>query len=348
MPTLLHITYYERKRDAAGLPVDTVIGEESYDNIQEILLPAKHAHAVYVTKRFSHDSNTRWHVDDSCCTGVVGSVPMTYRVVLSKVNNSPEIYLDETLASSSHKIHQVLTVGALVEVDYGFVQTIAQLQIPPQGNVSSNREYKDTIQHGEMHKRRLGIVVKVRPTQVQIVPLSSVVPGSHDKTAFPIDPATLSDLHFYGSSGKQTWGICGMAQTVSPSRLLPPLSWYTNKNGVRKLARNEKYQNRVSTAELDAMRTALMHAVGVTDYEKFRVRAQEAKAALATVTAQQKQITQQLEQIAHLQVLIADRSAAATRHAAVEELAVHWAREMGIDFERQVQELMEMNAQFTE
>ncbi|MGO4477698.1 hypothetical protein AB4Z32_15730 [Massilia sp. 2TAF26] len=348
MPTLLHITYFERTRDAAGLPVDMVIGEEAYDNIHEALMPADHAHSVYVTKRFSHDSNTRWHVEESCCTGTDGSVPMTYRVVLSKVNNPPEIYLDQSLVASSHKIHQVLTVGALVEVDYGFVQTVAHVQAPAQGDVPSNREYKDTIQHGEMHKRRLAIVVKFRATQVQVVPLSSVPPGAHDKTAFPIHPATLANLHFYGTSGKQTWGICGMTQTVSPSRLLPPLSWYTNKSGTRKLARNTKYQDHISASELDAMRTALIHAIGVTDYEKLRTKAQEAKDAATDIATKQSQIVLQQQQIAQLQRQVAAQNAVAARHEAVEELATHWAKEMGIDFEQQVQELIEMNAQPTQ
>jgi uncharacterized protein YifN (PemK superfamily) len=337
MPTLLHITYCERTFDAAGLHVDTIIGEEAYDNIPEALVPTKHTHPVYVTKQFSHDSNTRWHVEDSCRTGANDSVPMTYQVVLSKVHNPPEIYLDQSLALSSHKIHQVLGAGTLVEVDYGFVQTVAQAR----GTTVSNSQYKDTIQHGEMHKRRLAIVVKARPSQVQVVPLSSVAPGALDKTVFLLDPATLSNLHFYGTSGKQTWGICNMVQTVSPSRLLPPSSYYTTKDGVRKHARLTTYRDRISTAELEAMRSALMHAIGVTNYDQLKTKAQNAQGALTAVAALQAQIDQLQQQLNALNATVA-------RHEAVEELAVSWAKQMNVNFEQQVQGLMEINAQLTQ
>lgn len=344
MPTLLHIIYCERTTDAAGLPVDTVIGEETYDNIQEALVPTKHTHPVYVTKQFSHDSSTRWHVEDSTRLGQSGTVPMTYQVVLSKVHNPPEVYLDESLQLSSHKIHQVLSAGTLVEVDYGFVQTVAQAR----GTTVSNNHYKDTIQHGEMHKRRLAIVVKARPSQVQVVPLSSVAPSALDKTAFPLDPATLSNLHFYGTSGKQTWGICNMVQTVSPSRLLPPSSYYTTKEGARKHARLTTYQDRISTAELEAMRTALMHAIGVTNFDQLKAKAQDAKAAAATASALLAQSAQQQLQLTQLQQELASLSASAARHGVVEELALGWAKQMGVDFEQQVQGLMEINSEITQ
>lgn len=332
MPTLLQIIYTERKIDANGVSTDTAIGQEAFDDIKEALVPAKHAHPVYVTKKFSHDDNTRWYVEDSGRTGANGSVPMIYQVVLSKVHNPPEVYLDESLAMSSHKIHQVLNHGTLVEVDYGFVQTVAESR----GTVSRNHEYKDTIQHGEMHKRRLAIVVKVRKTQVQVVPLSSVAPDASDKTAFLVSAQTLAKLHFYGNSGKQTWGIGSMIQTLSPSRLLPPSSYYLDK-GVRKHARHQRYPDRITTAEQEAMRLALLHTIGVSNYEQLKKDSQNGRtAATDLAVAQQK--------IAKLQHEVSALRQDAVRHACVEELAVGWAKGLGLVFEDQVTDLRDLNA----
>ena len=333
MPTLLHITYYERAVDASGVHVDKIIGQEAFDDIREALVPTKTAHPVYITKHFSHDSNTRWHVEESDRIGSNGDVPMTYRVILSKVHNQKETYLDEALRLSSHKIHQVLTPGTLVEVDYGFVQTVAQAR----GTMASNSQYKDTIQNGEMHKRRLAIVVKVRNTQVQVVPLTSVPPDPQDKTAFLLNPLTLSKFSFYGTSGKQTWGICSMIQTVSPCRLLPPSSFYTDNKGIVRHARPPKYSDHVSTAEMDAMRSALLHAIGVSNYDKLKQDAQNWRGAATALSTLQ-------EQVILLQQENATLKQNASRQACVEELAVDWAKQCGLNFEDQVAGLMEINA----
>ncbi len=333
MPTLLHIYYYERTTDTAGAVIDTMIGQEVFDNIEEALVPTNTGHPVYVTKHFSHDINTRWHVEESDRVGTNGSVPMTYRVVLSKAYNSQEIYLDESLRLSRQNINQVLTPGTLVEVDYGFVQTVAQAR----GIMSSNNEYKDTIQNGEMHKRRLAIVVKVRNTQVQVVPLTSVAPPPQDKTAFLLSPDTLSKFYFYGTSGKQTWGICNMIQTVSPCRLLPPMTYYTDSKGVVRHARPAKYRDHVSTAEADAMRSALLHAIGVTNYDKLKQDAQSWRTTAKTLSGLQSQI-------ADLQRENAALKQNAARQQCVEELGANWAAQCGLDFENQITELMDINA----
>lgn len=331
MPTLVHITYYERTTGADGAVTDTAVGTEAYDDIEEALVPTKAAHPVYITKRFSHCADTRWHVDESDRTGAQGAVPMTYRIVLSKVHGPQEIYLDRSLKLSSHKIQQVLIPGTLVEVDYGFVQTVAEAK----GLMPLNHQYKDMIQQGEMHKRRLAVVVKVRPTQVQVVPLTSVAPDALDKTVFQISAATLSKLHFYGSNGKTTWGICNMIQTVSPSRILPPSRFYDD-NGVRKHARRSNYPDRITQTEADAMQSALLHAIGVKNYDQLKLDAQAGRAATKAMAALETQFALVEQENAALKT-------AAFRLACIEELARDWAKQCGIDFEEQVQGLMEIN-----
>lgn len=65
-----------------------------------------------------------------------------------------------------------------------------------------------------MRKRRLAIVVKVLSDhRVQVVPVTSQDPRG-DISTFQISRETLDNLVFYGGSGKNSWVLCNMLQTV--------------------------------------------------------------------------------------------------------------------------------------
>lgn len=331
MQTLLHITYYERTV-VDGETVHVAIGEEVFDNIKEALIPTKAGHPVFLIKHFGHDPNIRWHVETSERVGTLGDVPMKYQVVLSKVNNPAEIYLDQALKLGSNKISNVLKVGTLVEVDFGFVQTVANAT----GLTSSNNQYKDTIQHGEMHKRRLGVVVKIRSNQVQIVPVTSNEPNAGDKTVFELSEQTLGKLHFYGTSGQRSWGLCNMIQTVSPSRLLPPSSFYFDK-GVQRHSRHPNYVDSITRDEQEAMRIAILHAIGVTNYEKLKEDVSKWRSEASDAAALR-------EQVAKLELENSQMKRDITRFKCVEEVAMSWAQHCGYSLEEQVLGLMNIYA----
>jgi len=178
-----------------------------------------------------------------------------------------EQYLGILLAKSQGRASHHLWRGKLVEVDFGhyasFVTTVAT-----RGRVGVN---PDHLLRGEMHKRRLAVVVSVGRSLVQVVPVTSIVPAEADKTAFELSNETLSKLHFYGGSKKRSFVLGGMVMSVSVDRILAPEVTRTGGAAVR------NYRVVINRRELHALSAALAHATGISDYEA----ALTAKIALA-------------------------------------------------------------------
>jgi uncharacterized protein YifN (PemK superfamily) len=156
-------------------------------------------------------------------------------------------------AGPSHHLNR----GKLVEVDFGhhssFVTTTAM-----RGKVSMN---PDMSLREEMHKRRLAVVVSVGRSRIQVAPVTSVSPPAADRSVFELSGHTLSKLHFYGGSGKRSYVLCGMVETVSVDRVLAPQT--TRKDG----AAIRNYRTVISRPEFHALDLALTHGTGVLGYE---------------------------------------------------------------------------------
>ncbi|MDN8963537.1 hypothetical protein Q0P11_14895, partial [Staphylococcus aureus] len=74
--------------------------------------------------------------------------------------------------------------------------------------IGTNKRYSSTIQGGEMHKRRLAIVVKVQPRgQVQVVPITSKFQPDLDKSCFIVERSTLEKT-VYSSEDITSWAVC--------------------------------------------------------------------------------------------------------------------------------------------
>lgn len=320
----IHITYYERPHGVEDDTKDVKIGEESFDRIKEALIPDVPDHKVYLTKRFVGDENFRWHVDAAERTCEPGTVPMTYRVVLSRVHSPVEVYLDQTLKLGGNKITSLLRLGTLVEVDFGFAQKVADLD----GRLAPNGQYKDMLQEGEMHKRRLAIVVKADKRRVQVIPVTSNEQSESDKSAVELSRETLDQLHFYGTSGKRSWAICSMVQTVSHSRILPPVSFYMER-GERKHSRHTTYTSAVSTADKQKLRSGLLHAIGVTDYDK-----------LVAETARLQELTSELAALRDELAAVQDERLAMRNKlenlTLAHAVAQSWAQGMGCDLDAEI------------
>lgn len=314
MDTIL-IRYFEQAKDTkTGAVTQKLLGKEALGSISEALLPGISKHHVYCTKKFTGVTNYRWHVEQVSLASFLCTSPVIYDVVLSKLfsTSAPEEYLRQTLDKTGQKIDRLATPGTLVDVDYGFIQVVAR----EDGQMKTNKRYCDTLQKGEMHKRRLAVVVRAKRGVVQVAPVTSQdSPG--DKTCFKLSAATLSQLSQWGSSGKDSWVLAGMIETVSSNRILPPQTFRKGRTG-----RNPNYTTRLTNQELNELKLCIAHNAGISDYSQVKTKLLEAQQGLATIPALTQDIAAlQAERDALLQEVQELRL--------VKEVAEDWSKEMG-------------------
>ncbi|WP_329755368.1 type II toxin-antitoxin system PemK/MazF family toxin [Stenotrophomonas maltophilia] len=325
MPTI-EVKYYERifATDSHPESLD-FLGQESLDGVSETLIPYVNSERkVFGVKKFDKREDYRWFVESVTCN-VANSVAI-YEIVLQKVSEDvPTIYLNQTIKKSNTSPFKLLRQGSLVEIEYGFVQAIGKND----GTIKTNKRYCDTIQHGEMHKRRLAVVVKVSSSQtVQVAPVTSVQPSDTDRTCFELSVDTLRKLRYYGNSGKRSWVICGMIETVSIRRILPPISYYTKDRAYR-VIRAESYPTSINSTELKQLRDALCHSIGIKDYS-------EAKTALFEAKKRATEYENLAEELGSVKANLANTQPDLARLAVYEKLLGNWCKDMGVSLEDEI------------
>lgn len=313
------IRYFEKKHYGAyGLATMVPLGTERYESISEVLLPSDADHKVFYVKKFTGLVNYRWFVEGISRVSAPGTMPADFAVILSKAFVAgQEEYLRQTLRKTGYRINSVVQFGTLVEVDYGFVQNVGR----EDGMLKTNKRYCDTLQSGEMHKRRLAIVVRVTRATCQVVPITSVVPAKHDKTCFQLAHATLKKMATWGSSGKDSWALCSMIESVSLTRILPPVTFYEQR-GRRRHGRNLHYTLRLTEQEKALLKKSLLHAIGAGDYHQLKTQLAE-----APHTANALQQAQHSLSIANYRISKLERERADL--LLIKEVAIDWDKQIG-------------------
>lgn len=186
---------------------NTLLGTEAYQSITEITLPLpdEDGHKITLTRFFSGQASHRWLVER-----VQHSDEQVDLFLTPRTECADEIFLAKTY-SAKRTVAARITKGTLVEVEYGFIQSTKRLT----GKISSIKRYPDLVQNGEMHKRRLAIVVNSRLPTLQVIPVTSVHPNSGDKTIFELSEGSLSNLVHYNNPAIRSFGLGSMIQTVS-------------------------------------------------------------------------------------------------------------------------------------
>lgn len=336
MPSMF-VTYTKRTLDEEQNEVFLALGTETVEGVSEVLLPQyQQERKIYFIKKFAGEENYQWLVHSVERSPPSDTTCATFKVVLeTPADLGPVEYLHQTLKKGKGRtIQSVVRPGSLVEVDYGHELAVGRSD----GELRSNKRYSDTIQKGEMHKRRLAVVVTVsRSSTLQVVPITSQEPASTDKTAFEVSTGTLGQLKFYGNSGKQSWAIANMIETVSTRRVLPPLSYY-NSRGHRTSGRDTNYSISLSTAENRLLKEALLHSIAVRDYYINLSSLSQAKAQillLQPLIAQVNDLDAQSQimkkEIEHLRLC--------------KEVADMWAKNMNYDLMTEVNELKSLYAE---
>ncbi|MGN6478688.1 hypothetical protein [Luteibacter sp.] len=268
-----------------------VLGAEEMTDVESVSIPGSFADRVFVTRCFTGHAVTRWEVLSVVSLLPLPGTPVIVEVRLrAHVPYPPEEYLGAVLAKSQGRPSHYLHRGKLVEVDFGhYASQVTTTKLRGRAGVDPDR-----LLPGEMHKRRLGVVVSVGKARVQVVPVTSVLPDATDRTAFELSHATLSKLQFYGGNGKRGFVLCGMVETVSVDRILAPETARGRGHAIR------NYRAVITRSELRALDVALTHGTGVCDYE----------AALAAKVAAAARAREIVELNARLVTLQAEAEAA--------------------------------------
>lgn len=313
--TDLTINYYlhlEADNTDGDEPEEQLLGVERFEGIKEKLIPgfSDEGHKVSVTKFFDGQDDHRWLVKDL----VHVSDTETSLYLVSWDNNRHEEFLSQTKKSNRAVISR-LQFGTLVDVEFGFIPIVKKVN----GDVRTNKRYPDTIHKGEMHKRRLCVVVKADSGRVQVVPVTSQPPNSPgDLSVCQVSDASLTDLTGYNNPAIPSYAICRMIKTVALSRILPPKA---RQRGVRAAFRDNRYSKKLNGADKAAFKQALSHAVGLTDYYDLKEKVSEYYEELKELKPEKEGLT---ERVTLLTQEKADLEAVARRYDTLLEIMTDW------------------------
>ncbi|WP_322977472.1 type II toxin-antitoxin system PemK/MazF family toxin [Acinetobacter pittii] len=258
----INIRYFEYSYKEANL-----LGKEVHTGICEAFLPDLYNEThTFMVKKFESRQNYNWVVKE---ISQHENNQELYLDILIEPNQSnvPEVYLHQTLKKTRQKPSRLLYFGTLVEVDFGFTQSIIKDK-----DIKKTKRYPNVLQKNEMRKRRLAIVVKVLSDhRVQVVPVTSQDPEG-DVSTFQLSRDTLDDLVFYGNSGKNSWALCNMLQTVSTTRIVPPITKKVERQSKTAIkpyvrhVRNEQYKHKLSAHDRTNLTNTLLKTYSSDDY----------------------------------------------------------------------------------
>lgn len=250
----------------AGDGKPSLLGAEENTGIEQVLFPdvVYNQHPITITKFFKNQPCHRWKVE----TVTHPSNEDIYIFLSERSDNSSIEFLQQTL-KSDRSVLSKLSKGTFVEVEFGYLPSVKKSC----GSTRSNKRYPDQIQNGEMHKRRLAVVIRADATTLQVIPVTSQQKAESDRSSFTISADSLKDLADYSDSSIQSTAICGMIQTVSHRRVFPPLA---RSIKARKPIRHKHYPNRLTRSDLQLLNMSLSSSVGLSDYQELVNRASSA------------------------------------------------------------------------
>ena len=304
------IKYFLYTNDQEAEP--QLLGVERFEGIKEKLIPSfsEESHKISITKFFDGYDDHRWLVKNL----IHNSNTETSIYLDAWINNRREEFLSQTKKSNRSVISK-LQFGTLVEVEFGFIPNVKKLN----GDVRTNKRYPDTIHRGEMHKRRLCIVVKAASDRVQVVPVSSQAPRSTgDLTVCKLSDASLADLISYNDQAIPSYAICNMIKTVALTRVLPPLARH---DGARAAFRGNRYSKKLNNVDRQAFKESLSHAVGFPDYFDLKEMVDVYYQELKDIKPKKESLTEQVVQLTKEKTVFEEM---ATRYDALLEIMTDW------------------------
>lgn len=252
----------------------SVVSREEHHDAESVLIPKVYGKVIICHRSFSGRAEKYWKVEGVSCVQANGGDPTKVVVEISAFGGGHVEYLDQTVQSSGSSAAQLIKPGKVVEVDYGFIQQ----SVSANGVLGPSSRWVDSHLPGEMHKRRLAVVVSASQTTLQVAPVTSRPGAPGDPTRVEISERTLDKLAVYGSSGLRSWALCSMLANVSIQRVLPPVTFRLRK-GRRTTSRDKSYPTYLTGPERRKIKLAVAHGVGLADYalNNDRLAAQDAE-----------------------------------------------------------------------
>jgi len=265
--SIITIRYFEN-----SISESCLLGKELHIGISEAFIPDLYNQPEsFLVKKFDSRSNYNWVVKKIEPSEGSGGELIFDMLLEANISKVPEVYLSQTLKRTRQKLVRILYQGTLVEVDYGFTQSIIKDK-----EIKKTKRYPNVLQKNEMRKRRLAIVVKVLSDhRVQVIPVTSQDPKG-DVSTFQLSRDTLDNLDFYGGSGKDSWALCNMLQTISTTRIIPPITKrveHQSKTAIKpyiNYIRDETYKHKLSAYDRTNMLNALLKAYSSSDYLELK------------------------------------------------------------------------------
>lgn len=296
---------------AKGAPL--LLGTEESSNITQVLCPIGSIdHKVTITKFFQDQEVHRWLI-----TKIEHpSISVIDIFLTSRTPTKKEVFLTKTRKSHPNVIKKIQK-GTLVEVEFGYVQQVKRSD----GKLRTNKRYPDMLHKGEMHKRRLAIVVGVKGSLVRVVPISSEENQNlRDNSIFEVSHNSLEQLVNYNDPDKLSYAICNSMQTIAMSRILPPLS---KQEGKPYPYRNSRYPHKLVVDDLKNLEAALSSSIGCGDYQtvkeernNLKVEMYDKQARLDELESKVSELTEENKRLQPIEF----------RFEALKELMVDWKR----------------------
>ncbi|TKF78637.1 hypothetical protein FCV62_11515 [Vibrio kanaloae] len=323
--TTLTINYYldsvgaepqtERTNSEAVKDSPLLLGTEESSNITQVLCPKGSLdHKVTITKFFQGQDVHRWLITKiESSSNTVTDIFVTPRTPTKK-----EVFLTKTRKSHPNIIKKIQK-GTLVEIEFGYVQEIKRLD----GEIRTNKRYPDMLHQGEMHKRRLAIVVGVKGSLVRVVPISSEEKQDlRDKSIFEVSCNSVAELLNYNAPDKSSYAICNSMQTIAMSRILPPLSKQENKPFPY---RDNRYPHKLIVNDLKNLEAALSASIGCGDYQTVKEERNSLKVKLAGKQARLDELESRINELTEENERLQPID---FKFEALRELMVDWKRNL--------------------
>lgn len=307
---------------------ERILGTEHIDNIEEILIPLNDKNTpIFITKAFSGEVCKRWQV-----RFFLGIAPDHWGVWLTEKDVSKDIYLSEIL--TKRRIGNAagfVKKGAIVIVEFGHIYQTLNFQT----GLTKSAMYPCNHQEGEMHKRRPALVIKVDRRGVTVVPVTSKEPDAHEYNRAIFELETESIRHIKElDTGKRSFAVCEMIQTVSPTRILPPES-RDHKGRDRTYRRDESFSRRLSRNDMKALEQGLLAAVGMYSLQEKLDRTiqncQLQSAELEELRPEVEAIREELTELRDKYRILSDLYQASSGHVTREDVEQEVIEFMGLD-----------------
>lgn len=307
---------------------ERILGTEHIDNIEEILVPLNDKNTpIFITKAFSGEVCKRWRV-----RFFLGIAPDHWGVWLTEKDVSKDIYLSEIL--TKRRIGNAagfVKRGAIVIVEFGHIYQTLNFQT----GLTKSAMYPCNHQEGEMHKRRPAVVVKVDRRGVTVVPVTSKEPDAHEynRAIFELEKDSIQHIKEL-DTGKRSFAVCEMIQTVSPTRILPPES-RDHKGRDRTYRRDESFGRRLSRNDMKALEQGLLAAVGMYSLQEKLDRTiqngQMQSAELEELRPEVETVREELAELRDKYRILSGLYQASSGHATKEDVEQEIIEYMGLD-----------------